>query len=256
MTRSVEGVDDEGGQGVRARVRVGALQAGSASVFRCRVKGPFAYARGMALIHKATLTPTKLELLAAWLPGRSWFDGPADALELVAAYRFDDPAGAVGIETLLVRSGDGPVHQVPLTYRAGPLEGGEAWLVGTSEHSVLGERWIYDAAGDPIYAAALASAILGNTGQAEQLVLVEGRLEPRALTMDIASTAAEGASVPAVHKLERVEDGDPTAVVTDAVALSVVRRLGAGATLSGTVLTGTWAGQSDPVPLASASIRD
>jgi hypothetical protein len=209
----------------------------------------------MALIHKATLTPSKLELLAAWLPGRSWHTGSVDELELVAAYRFDDPAGAVGIETLLVRSGDEPVHQVPLTYRAGPLEGGEAWLVGTSEHSVLGERWIYDAAGDPIYAEALTSAILGNTGQAEQLVLIEGRLEPRALTMDIASTAAEGASAPAVHQIERVEDVDPTLVVTDAVVLSVVRRLGDAVALSGTVLTGTWEGQSDPVRLASASIR-
>jgi hypothetical protein len=207
----------------------------------------------MALIHKATLSPTKLELLAAWLPGRSWYDGSASALEQVAAYRFDDPAGAVGIETLLVRSGDGPVHQVPLTYRAGPMEGGDAWLVGTSEHSVLGERWVYDAAGDLVYAAALASAILGNTGQAEQLVQLEGRLEPRPLTMHIASTAAEGASVPAVNRVERVEDGDPTLIVTDAVALSVVRRL--GPELPGTALTGTWPGQSDPVALASASLR-
>ncbi|MEU7458134.1 hypothetical protein [Streptosporangium roseum] len=31
----------------------------------------------MALIHQATLRPTKLELLAAWLPGRDWH---ADAI--------------------------------------------------------------------------------------------------------------------------------------------------------------------------------
>jgi hypothetical protein len=202
------------------------------------------------------MRPTKLELLAAWLPERPWYTGPAGAMEQVATFRFDDPAGAVGVETLLVRSGDGPVHQVPLTYRAGPLEGGDEWLVGTSEHSVLGKRWIYDGAGDPVYAATLASAILGNTGQAEQFFLVEGRHEPRALTMGIASTATEGASAPSVMRVERVEGGDPTLIVTDAVALSVVRRLGTDIDLDGVVLTGTWAGHPDPVPLASAVFRD
>jgi hypothetical protein len=43
----------------------------------------------------------------------------------VSAYRFDDPAGEVGIETLLVRRGAGPVLQVPLTYRGAPLAGAE-----------------------------------------------------------------------------------------------------------------------------------
>lgn len=210
----------------------------------------------MALIHPATLSPTKLELLAAWLPGQSWYTGPAGELQQVAAYRFDDPAGAVGMESLLVQSGDGPVHQVPLTYRGGPLEGGERWLVGTTDHSVLGERWVYDATGDPVYAAALASAVLANTGQAEQEVLIEGRLKPRELHMDIASTAPEGASVPAVNRVERVEEGDPTLILTDAVALAVVRGLGTAAGLSGAVLTGTWPGRSDPVPLASATLRD
>src|SRR5690348_5501480 len=52
----------------------------------------------MATIHQATLTPTKLELLEAWLPGRHWY--PADeapGLQRIAACRFDDPAGEVGV---------------------------------------------------------------------------------------------------------------------------------------------------------------
>ncbi|MEE3920756.1 hypothetical protein V2I01_28660 [Micromonospora sp. BRA006-A] len=37
------------------------------------------------------------------MPGRQWFAGEAGApVSRVAAYRFDDPAGEVGIETLLV----------------------------------------------------------------------------------------------------------------------------------------------------------
>ncbi|MDQ1651477.1 MAG: hypothetical protein QOI35_677, partial [Cryptosporangiaceae bacterium] len=102
----------------------------------------------MAVLHRAELKPTKLELLAAWLPGRRWFDGPAAAIERVSSFRFDDPAGAVGIETILVRAGDRPVYQVPLTYRDAPLAGADRWLLGTTDHSVLGQRWVYDGCGD------------------------------------------------------------------------------------------------------------
>jgi hypothetical protein len=214
----------------------------------------------MALIHQATIHPTKLELLAEWLPGRGWYTAPAGEPARVAAYRFDDPAGAVGIETLLVRVGDGPVHQAPLTYRDAPLDGADEWLLGTTEHSVLGKRWVYDAVGDPVYAAALASAVLGNTGQAELVVEVEGRLVRRDFDMGIVSSAAQGAEVPAVGAIEGVVQGDPTLIMTDTVELAVVRRLGADAVptdavLTGAVLTGTWPGQETPVPLASATLR-
>ncbi|MFI7673491.1 hypothetical protein [Actinophytocola sp. NPDC049390] len=202
----------------------------------------------MALIHRATLTPTKLELLSATLPGRPWYAASGD-LDRVAAYRFDDPAGAVGIETMLVRGGDGPVHQVPLTYRAAPLAGADAWLLGTAEHSVLGTRWVYDAVGDPVYAAVLAHAILTGAGQAEELV--DG-VERRAPTMAVASTAVAGATAPAVGSVVRVGGDDPVVIVTDTVELTVVRRLDAGVALAGTVLTGAWPGQDTPVPLASA----
>src|SRR5687767_1046232 len=116
--------------------------------------------RRMALLHRAEIRPTKLELLAAWLPGRSWYEGPAPGdVTRVSAYRFDDPAGDVGIETLLVRAGDGLLLQVPLTYRGAPLDGHDRWLVGTMEHSVLGRCWVYDGCGDPVYAAVLAEII-------------------------------------------------------------------------------------------------
>jgi hypothetical protein len=205
----------------------------------------------MALLHQATLRPTKLELLADWLPGRDWYTGPAGEVTRVAAFRFDDPAGKVGVDTMLVRVGDGPIHHVPLTYRETPLTGADEWLLGTAEHSVLGKRWVYDAAGDPVYAAALASAILGNTGQAEQFMDVDGRPERREPTMSIASNTTE--DVPAVGAIQRVVAGDPTLVVTDTVELAVVRRL--GAELTGAVLTGTWPGETTPTPLAAATRR-
>lgn len=211
----------------------------------------------MALIHNATLRPNKLELLSDWLPSQSWYTTTAGDLARVAAYRFDDPAGAVGIETLLVRAGDGPVHQVPLTYRETPMAGGDDLLVGTSEHSVLGKRWIYDATGDPVYAAALASALLENTGQAEQLIDVNGQLEARALDMNIASNAVAGAEAASVGAIRRVENTDRTLIVTDALELTVIRRLDAAGSLpegAGEVLTGTWPGQAVPLPLAYVTV--
>ena len=210
----------------------------------------------MAVIHKATLTPSKLELLTAWLPGRPWFAGPAGEVARVASFRFDDPAGAVGIETLLVRVGDGPVHQVPLTYRDAPLPGADDWLLTTAEHSVLGTRWVYDGTRDPLYATTLAAAILGGTGQAEEYF--DGTRERRAPSMDVASDVPAGTPVPAVGTIERVEDGEQTVIVTDTVALTVSRRPGAdlaGADLTGAVLTGTWPGQDTPVALAAATLH-
>ena len=182
----------------------------------------------MALLYRAELTPGKLEHLTGWLPGRPWYRGPAaPSLERVAACRFDDPAGEVGVETILVRAEpDGPVFHTPLTYRGAPLAGADSYLLGTSEHTVLGPRWIYDAAGDPVYAAALAAAILtGGTEAAEQISTDEG-LVPRAPLMSVRGTGSPGAHVPAVTAVTAVADGDPTVVTTDALALALVRVLG------------------------------
>jgi hypothetical protein len=204
----------------------------------------------MALLHRTTLRPTKLELLAAWLPTRDWFQGEGD-VERVAGFRFDDPAGAVGVETMLVRAGDGPVHQVPLTYRAAPLTGGDDFLVGVADHGVLGRRWVYDACGDPVYAAALAHAIFTDDGQAEEYFEEDGRREVRAPSMTITGSAgAEGRAVTAIRD---VVDGDPTRIVTDTVELTVLRRL--GGTESGLPsLTGTWDDRTEL--LAHARIPD
>jgi hypothetical protein len=208
----------------------------------------------MALLHRAELHPTKLELLAAWLPGRAWYHGPAGAdVARVASCRFDDPAGAVGIETMLVRAGDGPVHHVPLTYRGAPLDGGDGWLIGTAEHSVLGRRWVYDACGDPVYAAALVSAIYLGGGQAEEFVQVDDRLERREPGMVVAGSGNQDGEVPAVGAIRRVVDGDPTLIAAGSVQLAVVRRLDGGDRLPGATLTGTWSGQPTALPLAYAS---
>jgi hypothetical protein len=207
----------------------------------------------MALLHQAELTPTKLELLAAWLPTRAWYRGLAGVeLLRVAGYRFDDPAGEVGVETILVQAGDGPLVQVPLTYRGAPLPDAEAFLVGTTDHSVLGKRWVYDACGDPVYANVLTAVIRTGGGQAEEFVDMTGELVPRKTPMVVAGSGTDPTS-PTVT-IVRVADGDPTLIVTDGPVLSIRRILNgtADAAVSDLTLTGTWPGQDTPVVLATA----
>ncbi len=121
----------------------------------------------MATIHRTTMTPGKLELLTAWLPKQSWYVGGSGTPDLVKAggFRLDDPEGAVGIEFMVVvdTGAQEPVaYLVPLAYRGAALEGvpGEA-LIGTSEHGVLGTRWIYDGVHDPVVTAQLRALLRG-----------------------------------------------------------------------------------------------
>lgn len=76
----------------------------------------------MGVVHSATMSPTKQELVQSWLPTRSWASGRKVADKL-GEFRFDDPAGEVGVETILWRTEDGTILQTPLTYRATPLRG-------------------------------------------------------------------------------------------------------------------------------------
>ncbi|MFV8187543.1 MULTISPECIES: 1,4-alpha-glucan branching protein [unclassified Streptomyces] len=117
----------------------------------------------MAVIHHTTLKPTKLELLSAWLPTRSWYHGSAEPeLAKAGGFRLDDPEGEVGIEFLVAREASG-TYLVPLTYRGAPLDGAEHALVGTMEHGVLGPRWAYDGCHDPLLTRQLLALIEGRT---------------------------------------------------------------------------------------------
>jgi Maltokinase N-terminal cap domain len=117
----------------------------------------------VAIIHRATITPTKLQLAAAWLD-RQGLGGAGD-VEMAGSYRFDDPAGEVGVEALLVRRA-GEVFHLPVTYRGAPLDGAGQHLITTVEHSVLGRRWVYAAEGDPVAIACYAAALAGRQEQA------------------------------------------------------------------------------------------
>ncbi|MCL3817100.1 CG0192-related protein [Aeromicrobium wangtongii] len=206
----------------------------------------------MALLHAAQISPSKIELIRTWAPTQPWFAGDDLGLEIIGSYRFDDPDGEVGIETLIVRAGEGPFLQVPLTYRGAPLAGADEWLITTMEHSALGRRWVYDASGDPVYAAALATTILGGGTQAPLEREENGVRTPVEPSVHVigSGTQVEMDTVGLVD----VRDLDAsTVIVTSAAELELLRIVGDDSwALGGKTLTGTWAGRPDPVLLAVA----
>src|SRR3954454_14422070 len=128
----------------------------------------------MAIFHRATITPTKVELITAWAPTQSWGPSAGEPLEVIGSYRFDDPDGRVGMETHLVSVGDG-LLQVPLTYRDEPLEGADDALLGEMHHSVLGTRWVYDGLRDPRFVTMLVGVTMTGQGEALGLAVYDGR---------------------------------------------------------------------------------
>lgn len=134
----------------------------------------------MAELHpEATLVPSKLEMVTAWIGRQRWFVGLSEVptLRLLHRWRLDDPAGEVGLEILVVVDetvddrgepvpGHGVVYQVPLTYRSAALPDAEHALVGTMEHSMLGARWVHDGCHDPVFARELLRLCHGDVAAA------------------------------------------------------------------------------------------
>ena len=209
----------------------------------------------MALLHPdATISPTKLEVVQTWLRARSWVPGDPDDVEMIGGYRFDDPDGEVGIETLLVRWPSGAVVQVPLTYRSAPLEGAEDFFVCTMEHSVLGRRWVHHAVGDPVYATALVGAMLTGAHEAPMQIEVDGALRTRDPVVRVHGTGS--GDRPETVELERVDGGSPHSVLhTSAGEVTVPHRLLADIPLPAqdptATLVGSWDGTAEDVLLAS-----
>lgn len=203
----------------------------------------------MAQIHKATLTPSKIEVLTPWLRSRSWADGVAGVSSL-GAYRFDDPLGQVGIETFLLEADNGTVLHVPVTYRAEPLSGADEHLIGTTEHSVLGTRWIYDGCGDPVWASVLTTVILTGGEQAAEMVDDgQGVVVERTPTATAVGSGTPDAEVPTVAGAQPHDEAGYTVVTTGGPVLVVARVVGKELTGASQTLTARWAG-AEPVIVA------
>ncbi|MGW1656103.1 maltokinase N-terminal cap-like domain-containing protein [Streptomyces atratus] len=152
----------------------------------------------MAVIHHTTLSPTKLELLTTWLPAQPWYRSTGQQPELArtGGFRLDDPKGEVGIEFMVVTdtSGAQPAkYQVLFSYRGAPLPGADDALIGTTEHGVLGQRWVYDGAHDPVVVAQLLALVVGEAEPQMQSTSdtpdpsVTARLDEPGITAEVAS---------------------------------------------------------------------
>lgn len=210
----------------------------------------------MATLHEAQLRPTKIELLSRWVPTQSWSAGvDTSVLESVGAYRFDDPDGEVGVETHLLRAKDNQIIQVPLTYRARALEGADSSLITTMQHSVLGERWIYDASVDPVYARTLAATILLGGEQAE-LIYVGGDVpQKREATTRVRGSGSPTETVPGFESVTFDHAGRETIIDTGDVTLRVRRVVDTGSDddpINDATLEGRWPGQDQWTVLSTA----
>jgi Maltokinase N-terminal cap domain len=205
----------------------------------------------MAILHRATLTPPKLELLAAHvMKFPSLVNTSTSEYSLLGAYRFDDPAGKVGMEAHLVSTGLGPVVHVPLTYREAPLVGADEWLIATTEHSFLGTRWIYNACGDPVYVQELVRAILTGGSHVEQFIATDDGPVPRPSTASAIGSGAAGTPVPLVDSVRADFDGIDTVITAGGTEIVVRHMLTDSGSIIGRTLTGTWPGNETPIVLA------
>jgi len=207
----------------------------------------------VGIFHQATIAPTKAELIAEWAPTRPWGPSPADPIEVIGSYRFDDPEGRVGMETHLVAAG-GVLMQVPLTYRDEPLKGADDALITEMQHSVLGTRWVYDGLRDPQLIIMLAAVAMTGQGEAVGMAVYGGRWHIAPSNVRVRGGGWTHERVP-VDGFELLSD-DATASVlrNDLFDLTIFRRPVPGPRPA-IGLTATWDGQPDAVVVAEVRER-
>ncbi len=206
----------------------------------------------MAVVHRTTMSPGKLELLAAWLPAQSWYVAAGGKPDLARAggFRLDDPAGQVGIEFMVVTNGPegrAVAYLVPMTYRGNALASASDGLIGTAQHGVLGRRWIYDGIRDPVLVAQMVALIQGEVQAQMQTVsdtpdpTVAGQPVTRGTLTVIEPVAAVNG--PAGSDL-RIRTDDGNNACNGQLAVHINRNLEPSATAGGQTgqpcLWGTW----------------
>jgi hypothetical protein len=174
----------------------------------------------------------------------------------VGAYRFDDPGGQVGIETHLLRTADSQILQVPVTYRGSPLDGAESSLIATTQHSVLGERWVYDACGDPVYVTALATAALTGGTQADIEIMTDAGREQWPATTLVSGSGSSNFAIPPVGSVFYSSEGTTTVIRASHLELTLVRAIDHERVVCDGAerLEGTWPGHDAPALLVCVQV--
>lgn len=168
---------------------------------------------GIAKIEEATLSPSKVDLLRDWLAQQPWFEGDPADVERIGSFRFVDPEGEVGIETLLLRSA-GVTYQVPVTYRSEALAEASFGFIGNLEHSVLGTRWVYDAVADPVYVSELLRVIHEGDTEADLSHGEKSATAQGSGIVRVSNAAAEAARLVRVLDGNHLPKGTPLGTLT------------------------------------------
>ncbi|MFK5633211.1 1,4-alpha-glucan branching protein GlgB [Ornithinimicrobium sp. LYQ103] len=185
----------------------------------------------------ATLSPDFGDFLPGWIARQRWYRGTGTAPHLreVASIRWEDPLGEVGLEDHILVDDSGPepvVYQVPLSYRAEPVDFMAAALVATAEHSDLGTRYVYDATHDPVFAQVLLQHMYDqhDVPSARARRIVAGGTAPalrsaRVLSGEQSNTSiiveAHGETRPVIMKVFRVLQAGENPDVTVPTAVAV-----------------------------------
>jgi len=206
----------------------------------------------MGRFHRATIAPTKAELIAEWAPNQSWGPAGADPIDVIGSYRFDDPDGRVGMETHLVTAGD-TLFQVPLTYRDEPLDESSA-LISEMHHSVLGTRWVYDGLRDPLFVVMLAAVTMTGQGEALGLAVYDERWYIAPTNVRIHGGGWSQERVPVDGFVLESDTATVSVLRNDRFELTMFRRPVPGPRPT-MALTATWDGQGEPVVLATVRER-
>jgi hypothetical protein len=136
-----------------------------------------------------------------------------------------------------------------MSYRGAPLDGAEEHLIGTTQHSVLGPRWVYDGLGDPVAVSTMLTAILTGGHEAELTIEHEGRMVTMDPTCRVSGSGTAHDEV-RVDTVSVIDPGDPT--VTRAGDRELVLARVVGTVVAGEeTLTAQWGGH-DPVVVAAA----
>jgi hypothetical protein len=207
----------------------------------------------MAIFHRATITPTKADLIAKWAPMQPWGPSKTDAIDVIGSYRFDDPDGRVGMETHLATAG-GALFQIPLTYREEPLDGAADALITEMEHSVLGTRWVYDGLRDPLFVVMLAGVAMTGQGEALGMAVYDGRWYIAPSNVRIRGGGWTEERVPVDRFELQSDEANASVLSNDRFELTLFRRPvpGPRPTIG---LTARWNNHSDAVVLAEVRER-
>jgi hypothetical protein len=124
------------------------------------------------------------------------------------------------------------------------------------QHSVLGQRWVYDACIDPVYVTALATAIVTGGREAELQLESENGYQLLEPTARVVGSGRPGTSIPPTDLLTTSSDKTSTTMRTSSLDL-VLRRVidGDAPADNAQTLSGSWRGNDGAILAWARSVK-